>query len=289
MKTILWLFKNLFSLFLKGVFLVEKSVSYFYPGYAGVLRQAIVDTLDWDIKEIEYLKEGEQYTFAIYTPNRICAFRANTFFSKEPEILEWIDEFGENRVLYDIGANIGLYSIYYARYTGCRVYSFEPSPFNLRQLAKNIVVNDVGELITIVPFPLSNETKISKFTIGSYHEGGALSAFGVNYGHDGNQLKSEIVMDVPGMCLDRFVSSEWMVEPPGLMKLDVDGIEHLILEGAGALLEDECLKSIYVEVNDLFEQQAESVGNRLRGAGFKLREKRQSEEGLETYNQIWVR
>ena len=46
----------------------------------------------------------------IYTPNQLCEYRANTFFSKEPETINWIDKYGKKSVLYDIGANIGLYS-----------------------------------------------------------------------------------------------------------------------------------------------------------------------------------
>jgi len=61
------------------------------------------------------------------TPNFLMRYRYNTFFSKEPETLNWIDGFEQNSVFYDIGANVGLYSIYAAKKKNAQVYSFEPS------------------------------------------------------------------------------------------------------------------------------------------------------------------
>ena len=48
--------------------------------------------------------------------NEINYFRATTFETKEPETLEWIDTIPKNSVLWDIGANVGLYSLYAARH-----------------------------------------------------------------------------------------------------------------------------------------------------------------------------
>ena len=48
--------------------------------------------------------------------NYYTSLRVNTFYSKEPETLKWIDNFNEDKniIFWDIGANIGLYSIYAA-------------------------------------------------------------------------------------------------------------------------------------------------------------------------------
>jgi len=73
------------------------------------------------------------------------------FATKEPETLEWIDRIPEKSVLWDIGANVGLYSCYAAKARGCRVFAFEPSVFNLEILARNIFLNQLTDQITIVP------------------------------------------------------------------------------------------------------------------------------------------
>ena len=79
-----------------------------------------------------------------FTPNEITDWRINTFFTKEPETLEWIDSFkGEKIVFWDIGANIGLYSLYAAiKHPNIEIVSFEPSVNNLRILSRNIYKNN---------------------------------------------------------------------------------------------------------------------------------------------------
>ena len=80
-------------------------------------------------------------TFSV--PNKLNHFRIDTFSEKEPETLEWIDEIPHNSILWDIGANVGLYSIYAAKRRNCQVFAFEPSVFNLELLARNIYLNNL--------------------------------------------------------------------------------------------------------------------------------------------------
>ena len=168
-------------------FCYEKVVNKIFP-QLGLIRQDLIDVIDNDIREVCHQNPNEQIRFKLYTPNTICAFRYNTFSSKEPEMLEWIDEYGGEGTFYDIGANIGIYSLYYAKSKTGSVYSFEPSVFNLRQLAKNISINTMSDRITILSNPLSNITGVATFMNGNIDEGGALSAFGVNYGYDGKLI-----------------------------------------------------------------------------------------------------
>ena len=60
--------------------------------------------------------------------------------TKEPETLDWIDTMAEGSALVDVGANVGLYSVYAAKARKCQVYAFEPSVFNLDQGARPTVV-----------------------------------------------------------------------------------------------------------------------------------------------------
>ena len=81
-----------------------------------------------------------------FTPNYITNYLVDTFFNKEPETLEWIDSFNnKNKIIFwDIGANIGLYSIYAAlKYSNIEVVSFEPSSSNLRILSRNVSINQL--------------------------------------------------------------------------------------------------------------------------------------------------
>ena len=74
-----------------------------------------------------------------------------------------------------------------------------------------------------------------------------------DYGHDGNPLESKFVYNTVGFTCDNILSS-LNLKSPDYIKIDVDGIEHLILEGSRKTLES--VKSILVEINDDFDEQA---------------------------------
>ena len=277
-----------------ALFFYEKVVNKIFP-HLVLIRQDLIDFIDNDIREVCHQNPNEQIRFKLYTPNTECAFRYNTFSSKEPEMLEWIDEYGGEGAFYDIGANIGIYSLYYAKSKTGSVYSFEPSVFNLRQLAKNISINTMSDRITILSNPLSNITGVATFINGSIDEGAALSAFGVNYGYDGKLINDDIKYSVLGFSLDDLLKNGLISKAPSLIKIDVDGIEHLILSGAKNTLANDSLKSIFIEVNEDFEEQSVNVKRLLESAGFSLKEKRQSDmikgnpKLASVHNQIWIR
>ena len=253
--------------------------------------------LDSQKKSIKHMaSNSKSISLTLFTPNSLCKFRAETFSTKEPETLLWIEEFGsDSALLFDIGANIGLYSLYHNIMNNGESIAFEPSFFNLKLLIKNININSCQNLTTVVTNPLSDKEGINNFKYGSSAEGGAMSAFGVNYGFDGNQIYLDLEMNVIGMSLDWMFQNNILSDVPDLMKIDVDGIEHLILRGAINLLKESKLKSILVEVNDDFEDQRKNVQDLLDESGFFLRNKLHSEmvdnstNYSQTYNQIWVR
>ena len=80
----------------------------------------------------EITHRGVRLSFV--APNGLNHFRIDSFSTKEPETLDWIDNIPLGSVLWDIGANIGLYSCYAARSRNCQVIAFEPSVFNLELL-----------------------------------------------------------------------------------------------------------------------------------------------------------
>ena len=236
----------------------------------------------------------KKVTLVLYTPNAACRWRAESFSTKEPETLEWIEEFGGQGAFFDIGANVGLYSLYHAKLYPNQVYSFEPSVFNLGLLAKNIFVNSMSDRINIVPIPLSSKDQIAALRMGEPDEGGAMSTFGASFGQDGQSLDVKMMYRLPGLTLDTMLASGVISESPSMIKLDVDGIEHLILSGARSTLRAPTLRSVLVEVNDDFRELASEVSEHLRDAGFILEAKRHAimfDTGpyAASFNQIWVR
>lgn len=232
-------------------------------------------------------------TLKFAAPNPLCDWRARTFSTKEPETLEWIDSIPTGAVLWDIGANIGLYSVYAARSRGCRVWAFEPSVFNLELLARNIHANDLTDLICIVPVALSDRLGSSQMRMTTTEWGGALSTFGREFGWDGEAIRQVFKFQTLGLSMEDAVQ-RLALPDPDFIKMDVDGLEHFILQGGAAVLQG--AKGVLIEVNDDFHAQAKQCQRLLNEAGLVLREKRHSEmiasstTGFQnSYNQIWVR
>jgi len=274
-----------------------KILSFFNNRFKQISYDYQLSYLDGLIEDVEHTADnGKDVRLSIYTPNSLCLFRAETFSSKEPETLSWIEEFGKDEaVLFDIGANIGLYSVYHNKLNNGISVAFEPSFLNLKLLLKNININKCQNLTSVVTNPLSNRTGLSNFKYGSNEEGGALSAFGVEFGFDGQRIDNNLDVNVIGFSLDQMLSDKLITTVPNLVKLDVDGIEHLIIEGAKNTLTHPNCKSILVEVNDNFEEQANKVASLLISYGYSLRDKLHGELGAacptfgNTYNQIWVK
>ncbi len=229
-------------------------------------------------------------TFVI--PNKLNCFRVDSFSTKEPETLEWIDSIPECSVLWDVGANVGLYSCYAAKSRNIRVYAFEPSIFNLELLARNIYINDLVDRVVIVPIALSDALKISTLNMTSTEWGGALSTFGENYGDDGRVLDKVFAFNTIGISIDQIVKLLEIPRPTHL-KMDVDGLEHIILAGGTSVLEH--LSELSIEVNEDFFEQVVNVEKHCSAAGLILKHKKHSAmfennpRFGNTYNQVWCR
>ena len=225
--------------------------------------------------------------FLLHTPTYLTNYRYRTFFSKEPETIEWIDNFEKNRVFYDIGANVGLYSIYASICKNSKVYSFEPSFFNLELLARNIFSNNMNKKIVIVPLPLNDKISISNFELTSTDWGGALSTFEKGFNDSGEPIDTKFSYKTLGISLDQLVE-KFNLPNPSYIKIDVDGLEHFIISGGRSIISK--ASEILLEVNDKFIDQNKKVNYFLNEAGFKLDKKVYAHPKTRgVANQIWIR
>ena len=216
-----------------------------------------------------------------FIPNQLTDWRIETFFTKEPETLEWIDSFEKKDkiIFWDIGANIGLYSIYSVlRNENVSTISFEPSTSNLRVLSRNISINNLENKIKILSAPLSNkENQFLTMNEGDFIEGGALNTFGENYDFAGELFDSKMKYKILGTTIKNLLDNN-ILEIPNYIKIDVDGIEHLILEGAGKYLKDKKIKSLSIEINEDFKEQYNKIIEIMDQNEFKLLHKKHNDE-----------
>ena len=230
-----------------------------------------------------------------FVPNQLLEWRVDTYFSKEPETLEWIDSFQEkdNLIFWDIGANIGLYSIYNSlKHPKSTTIAFEPSSSNLRVLTRNISINNLEKNIKVVSIPLTNKENIfQEMKEGQFIEGGALNSFGERFDFEGKEFIPNMKYNLLGTTINYFLENS-ILDIPDYIKIDVDGIEHLILEGGDKFLNDKKVKSLSIEINENFKEQYDKVLNLMNKYEFKLLHKKHnddiySEKFKNTYNYIF--
>ncbi len=195
--------------------------------------------------------------------------RAKTYSIKEPDTLDWLDSFEPNSVFFDLGANIGQYSLYPAKKFGdaIQVYAFEPQCINYYLLNKNIYLNKLEKNVTAYGVAISGVSGFSKLYIPKFIAGGNRSQFG---NEDLNTMKrpASHIQGMFGVTLDD-LCSKWGLPCPNYIKIDVDGIEIPIIRGAETTLKNLEVRSVIVELGTS-EEQDEAV-KLLEQAGFKVK------------------
>ncbi|MCB1531703.1 MAG: FkbM family methyltransferase [Alphaproteobacteria bacterium] len=210
------------------------------------------------------------------------ASAVQSFFSDEPETLYFIDEHIQpGELFWDIGANIGLYSLYAAQ-RGIEVDAFEPSGINFGILIRHIFMNTLDAHINPYCIALSDYNGLGRLNMNSADAGHASNA--LNESRDQHKdfapAYSQGTISITG---DDFASryDRW----PDHIKLDVDGIEPLILKGMPNVLNK--AKSVLVEIEGRNAAHDQDILTMLEQAG--LSEHPLSFEGGKQRNRLFVR
>jgi FkbM family methyltransferase len=190
--------------------------------------------------------EGHQLIFT--TPNRHTAWRVDTLFSKEPDTIEWIAGFAPGDVLLDVGANVGMYSVFAAKTRGVRVYAFEPESQNYAILNRNILLNGLDGLVQAYCVALADEVKVDKLYLSEFVAGSSCHSYGAEIGFDDRPRRSAFAQGCLSSTIDALVSAA-AVPAPNHIKVDVDGIEPNVIAGARKTLADSRVRSVLIEIN----------------------------------------
>lgn len=133
----------------------------------------------------------------------------------------------------DIGANIGSYTILASAQVGCRTIAVEPVPTTFGCLKNNISLNNIEDKVTALNIALGSAPGKISFT----------SNLDTMNHVSNNNLENDIVVDVSK--LDSILNDVF----PSLIKLDVEGFESEVINGASQTLLNPTLKAIIIELN----------------------------------------
>lgn len=203
------------------------------------------------------------------TPSPLAQWRGRTHLTKEPGTIDWINGFAPRDVLYDVGANIGVYSLYAAAQKNIQVFSFEPSPFNFSTLSRNIVLNNLSKNISAFCAALSDQTILDRLHMSSVQAGAAHTGFQKAINEFGLPLNAVHEQATLGFRMDDFISL-FKVPAPHHIKIDVDGAEALVVAGATETLRNTGLKSILIELPARVEGKTPAVLDLIIAAGFYI-------------------
>lgn len=262
--------KNIFRMLQKFYVSIPKQI----PGYLGkrfcaesAEQLVIIDQLTTQYGTLKY-----------YCLGWIPLWRSQTLFTKEPETIEWIDNMSKDNILWDIGANVGLYSVY-AGIKGMKVFAFEPSALNTFLISKNIEINNLKDNVSLFPIAISDKNEFGFLNMTSTDLGGALNEFNktdkASVGTGNYQADVIFRQGMFAYSIDELIQ-KYKFEIPDYIKIDVDSIEDRIIYGGDSTLANEKLKGILLELDET-ETRTQELIDFLAQRGLKLKEKRHSE------------
>lgn len=188
-------------------------------------------------------------TFSVHIDSDIERARLSTFDEKEPETLEWIRSFMSSKdVFVDVGANIGLYTLYAAAvHRGIRVSAFEPACNNFYKLCKNVALNQFHSRVMVGGFGLGDGDSVARLTLSTLENGSASHALG-NQRAQKEHVAENFSHLTPVMSLDSLVV-RGVVAAPNHVKIDVDGTERAVIAGMRETLGNDSLRSVLLELD----------------------------------------
>jgi FkbM family methyltransferase len=205
---------------------------------SSTIAERIIPTIDIDTK---------YGIINFYSLGQIPAWRAQTLLLKEPETIEWIEGFNKDELFWDVGANIGVYSLYAAK-KGNNVLSFEPMSANYFLLNKNIESNKLSGKIKAFCLAFNDETILNSLNMSNTSLGSAHSTFLEDVDQYGKNFTPAFKQAMLGFNIDGFIE-QFSPEFPNHIKIDVDGIEDKIIYGARNTLSDARLKTLLIELD----------------------------------------
>jgi FkbM family methyltransferase len=199
---------------------------------------------------------------------RTVAWRAQTLLTKEQDTIAWINGFKPGAVFWDVGANVGIYSVYAALDPTITAYAFEPSAKTFGNLYQNIDANQMGERVLPFCMAMADKSGVDFINMMSSDIGEAGHAFATDIVFKGNARAANHKQACLGATIDDAIGLLGSA-PPTYLKIDVDGTEELILMGARKTLSSPELKSLLIEIDSPQSEAAQRCIALIESCGLK--------------------
>jgi len=222
----------------------------------------------FDLAEYENIHPNICIDGVVYfIPNQNCLWRANTLQDKEPDTLNWIENFNKKDIMIDIGANVGMYSLWAAVKHGIKVYAFEPESQNYAVLCKNIMINNAADKVIGYCLAISDESTgneniyFDKLNLSSFAAGDSCHSFGSDIDYNLKPKSSAFRQGCLSVSLDYFVSTTGINHSDQNIhiKIDVDGIEHKVVKSALHTIQLSHVRSLLIELNTNLSEHNEII------------------------------
>ena len=186
--------------------------------------------------------------FKLISQTAIEIWRAADFWKKERETIAWIDSFHPNSVFWDIGANVGVFSLYNAiRKGNFNTIAFEPGEENFNRLIENVRINEINSPLIYKQEAVSDFDGCSMFFVPKSGVGMSGGQVGEAIDQNGDKFVPAGSYQVKTHTIDALAVA---LGVPNYIKIDVDGQEWRILQGGIATLMNDAVKGVLVEVNN---------------------------------------
>ena len=205
-----------------------------------------------------------------YTPTRKTAGRVKKIFRKEPITITWMDNIQQGDIVIDIGANVGMYSLMSAVSRSARVYAFEPEASNYNLLCQNIRLNNVQDKVTAYCAGNLDYDGFSVLNIAQDRDvgpGGSCHTVDEEKNFDLSKMNVAFKQGINIVKLDTFCKMMKIV--PDHIKMDVDGLEHRVIDGAIETMRK--AKTVIIELNTNLTEHNNAV-EKMKSLGFRLDE-----------------
>lgn len=222
-----------------------------------------------------YVVEADGHRLALVTTTRNAEWRAQHFFDAEPATNRWLAQMTQDDVFFDVGANLGVYALWAAKTTGASVYAFEPESQNYGVLNANIRQNRLSDRIKAYCLAIGNGLQVDLLHLSQFSAGAALHGVTVPrntqdvYAEGFTEFKPAHSQGTILVSIDLLIT--WGLPRPTFMKVDIDGLEHHVVQGARELLESGTLRSLLVETNRNLAEHRDMIEH-IIGFGYALDE-----------------